>query len=1033
MPADACGFRSGDIALLRAVAQPDLGLPSWPDLTGVAKGSSQLASQLAWLRAVIEAETFGDQLRYAAPDLVRQAGVLCGAATPAPSDVRRAVLSVARYALRSQGRPTPFGLFAGVTTVTLGVATRAEWGSDHRAVIAAAPGWLADVTARLETCPELLSGLPVIANGSVMVRGDRLIVPYQANAAQCGTGPVDISLRNTAPVAAALAAAQTPIRVCDLAGKLVADFPAAGSTDVAALIAELIARNALISALRLPGTETDPLGYLLSQLDAADAAAVPEVTEIAAGLRDVHARLMACNARPVDAGRAARADLADRMRQVQPGSGQPLVVNLRLDAAVVLPKEVALEAENAAWTLARLSAAPFGTACWKRYHQRFYERFGLGSLVPLLDVVADSGIGFPDGYQGSAAGGRRSPLSDRDEVLIALAQRAALDGLDEVVLGEQLIRRLEQAPGEVRLPPHLEVGIRVHAATGVTLDRGDFWIEVVSVSRGAGVGTGRFLTVLDSRGRAAMAGGLADLPCVDDVTAAAQLSFPPLVPATAHLTRSPQVLPALISVQEHRVPAPDVLTLADLAVGCDGRRMYLAVPSRGYRVEAVAMHALSLHAHTPPLARFLIELSRAQCAAVTLFDWGAARAMPFLPRLRYGRTVLSPARWHLDAGDLPARSAPWPGWDQALTAWQAARRLPRRVGVTEADRYLPLDLEHPGHRAILRAELGRSGKVVLTEALQRFGWCDDRPHEVVIPLKAAAPSGWPRLPKPSPARVISRGQGQSPARSPVVLASLYGDIRRQDVILADHLPVLLDRLGQPPWWYVRFRDPDQHLRVRVAIPDHGEFGRVATILSSWSDELRDAGLLSEVRYPTSYPETGRWGSGAAWDAAEEVFRADSRLLLVQLRQPTRPHRRALFAAHAVAIASAFCGSTVAGARWLMDHVPAAAPEPVPRPIFAEAVRVADPSDNWAALRSAPGGTAIAGAWAGRHQALASYRSSLVGPGAEGIDVDDVLNSLLHVHFVRAVAIDFREEACCLHLARAAAVAWTARTREGSGG
>jgi thiopeptide-type bacteriocin biosynthesis protein len=161
-----------------------------------------------------------------------------------------------------------------------------------------------------------------------------------------------------------------------------------------------------------------------------------------------------------------------------------------------------------------------------------------------------------------------------------------------------------------------------------------------------------------------------------------------------------------------------------------------------------------------------------------------------------------------------------------------------------------------------------------------------------------------------------------------------------------------------------------------------------------------------------------------------VFRADSRALLIHLGLSLRPHRQALVAAHTVAIAIAFTGSTAAGMRWLIDHVPAAAPTRVPRPVFTEAVRVADPHDGWAALRAAPGGAAVVDAWAPREKALATYRAHLPGPHTQGIAVDDVLGSLMHANFVRACGIDFDDEAAGLYLARAAALAWTARTTGG---
>ncbi|MFD4211231.1 lantibiotic dehydratase, partial [Micromonospora tulbaghiae] len=344
-------------------------------------------------------------------------------------------------------------------------------------------------------------------------------------------------------------------------------------------------------------------------------------------------------------------------------------------------------------------------------------------------------------------------------------------------------------------------------------------------SRGAGVSTGRFLDVLAPPERQALATELADLPAADSDTVPAQLSFPPLLPESAHVTRAPQALPTLISLQEHCAPKDTVLTPKDLAVGCDGRRMYLAAPERGHRVEAVGMNALNLHTHTPPLARFLTELSRAQCAQVTTFDWGVAAAMPFLPRLRYGRTVLTPARWRLEASELPGRARPRAEWDTALSEWRAQRGLPRRVLLVEDDRRLFLDLDEGGHRTLLLRHLDRAHQAVLTEAPEpeANGWCGGRAHEIVVPLKATRPPSWPPLPVPTEARALSSAQLQTPAASSVLLAALYGDPRRQDLLLSQHLPGLIERLGNPRWWFIRFRDPDQHLRVRIALPDRRTF------------------------------------------------------------------------------------------------------------------------------------------------------------------------------------------------------------------
>lgn len=1023
MVASPAAFRAGSTALVRAVARPSLPFPPCPDLDD--RSPSGASACVAWLRAAWADKDVAEALRYSSPVLAAQVEALCTAEHPALRDVQRAALSVARYLLRAQHRATPFGLFAGVATAEFGPHARADWGEEHVAVGRAGAEWLAALVERLESCSDLLERLPVVVNNTVTYRGDRLIVPFQPDVQDDRTRAVEASLALTGPVHAVLAASRAPIRFGALVDKLQAEFPGAGPEKARQLLAELIRRRVLITGLHAPSTETDALGYLVGQLDAVDAGSLAPVAETVRELRAIRVGLEEC------ATHGGRDSVAARMRDLVPGLRRhPVALDLRLDARLALPEAVAREIERAALVLTRLSIRPYGTAAWNEYHQRFYERYGIGTMVPLAEVVADSGTGYPDGYPGAPAGARRPRVSGRDDALVGLAQTAALDGRDEVILTDKQIEALGVGPDEPRLPPHLEIGVRVHAASLEELQRGRFRLEAVNVSRGVGVSTGRFLSALASAGREALVTELADLPAADGNTMPTQLSFPPLLSESAHVTRSPQVLPTVISLQEHRAPQDTVLTPEDLAVGCDGRRMYLAVPERGHRVEAVGMHALNLRTHTLPLVRFLTELSRAQCAQVTVFDWGAATAMPFLPRLRYGRTVLAPARWRLEASELPGHARSRAEWDAALSDWRARRRLPRHVHLAEDDRRLFLDLDEAGHRALLRRHLDRSRLAVLVEAPEpeAYGWCGGRAHEVVVPLKATRPPTWPPLPAPSRARALSADQMQTPASSSVLLAALYGDSRRQDVLLSRHLSGFLEQLGNPPWWFIRFRDPDQHLRVRIALPDPEAFADTARKVSAWADELRSVGMLADLRYPTSYREMGRWGSGAAWEAAEEVFRADSRAILAQLTQPQRPGQRTLMAAHTVAIASAFLGSTAAGMRWLIDHIPPTAPAPVPRPQFTDAVRLADPSDDWAALRRVPGGDAIVSGWGDRDTALAAYRPHLPGPDTQGIAVDDVLTSLLHVHFVRHVAVNFPEEEVCLYLARAAALAWTARTR-----
>lgn len=1029
-------------AMLRACAHPPFSVPAWPDLDAHSPAAT-LAGQ-EWLRQVWAIPMAAEAIGHASPDLARVVQQQCVTA-PAELDMRRvhrSVLSVARYLLRMNGRPTPFGLLAGVSSVEFGPARAAAavWGEQHRAVAQPSAGWLAELIAELEAHPGVLDRLQVVVNSTMVMRDDRVIVPHQPHLDERrGAVPTEVAIRMSPAVRLVIAAAQRPIAVADVVAKLHAEAPAVPVARITAMLAALVARRALITNLHAPSTETTPLAYLLRVLDAAGVVDVAGMAKLVRSMREVAELVDAHNTTVADEQAAARERLAEQMRTVVRSRQHPLALDLRLDARVVLPCRVAADVEQAALVLARLSEYPYGAPAWRNYHRAFYERYGIGALVPLLEVVdPDSGIGLPAGYPGTLLDPPRPSVGARDELLLSLAQAAALDGRREVVVDKALLAALDTGPTPPRLPSHLELAVRVNAVDRQALQQGRYTVEVVQVSRNAGGLVGRFLSGLDADDAERHVAALAALPGPDTESVLVQASFPPLDPATAHVARAPHVLPVLLTLAEHRAAGGRTISVHDIAVGCDGSRLYLAVPAWGRRIEVSALHSLNLRTHTPPLARFLIELTRAQCALLTGLRWGAATKLPYRPRVRHGRVILAPATWRLPAVDLPGSHAPAGQWDDELAAWRARRRMPAQVRLVVDGKRLALDLDQPGHRVLLRRHLRLAADATLTEVVDPLGsgWCAGRPHEVIVPLRASTPPAWLQLPAPAPARVVRRGHGDCPGTSTVLYARLYGDLRRQDVLLAEHLPNLLAAFEREPlWWFLRYRDADRldpHLRLRIRLDSVNGFGPAARRVSAWAERLHRAGLLREVQYPTSYAETGRWGSGPVLAAAEQVFAADSHAVLTQLQQHDRPHRQALIAAHTVAIATAYLGDVAAGLRWLVEQLPATAPRtPAPRPVFAEAIRLANPSDGWAPLRAAAGGAAIVDAWRPRDLALTTWRAQLEAPGPDsaGIDRNDALRHILHGHYIRAYGVDFDDEPVCLHLARSAALAWTAHTSQ----
>lgn len=918
----------------------------------------------------------------------------------------RMALALARYLVRAQRRATPFGLFSGVATLRFD--TVAAVMPSERSTMRVGPDaeWLASLIAQLEADPNVRRGLYVQANNLARVSGLRILVECRPHASALTGGAS--SVRRTEAVRLAMSLASGPMLWAELVDKIAASYPEFPSTSAEALVADLIDHGVLISALRPPSTCTDPVKHVLDQLDA-----IPPTErggQTVQELRALHRRLGATTGQSTDVR-----GLAARMRKLAVAR-QPLAVDLRLADQVVVPHQVAAEVIASVEVLRRLTPHPTGRPEWRAYHARFVDRYGMTAVVPLAEVVDPvAGLGYPEHFGGAA--NPAAPLSGRDERLLALAQQAVIDGVREVVLDDAAVRALAGPDhDEVLVSPHVDVSAEVRAVSLRALEEGRFLIAVTGMGRSATATSGRFLDVLPYAEREWMRREFARLPVAVEGAMPAQVSFPPRTLHAQNVLRSPQVLPWLISMAEHRPAAEDVIGLDDLGVAADGDRLVLVSMSRRRVVEPTVTHAAAVHT-MPLLARYLIELPRALDARLKPFDWGAASCLPFRPALRYGRVLLSAARWRIDPARLPAAAANDREWSAAWEALRERLRLPRWVQVASGDQRLRLDLEKAMDRSLLRAHLDANSDaaVALLEAagLEDFGWLSGRAHEIVVPVASTAP------PAARPAAVAARGSWPPPAPADPVLpgesrllsGSLAVEPSMVEPVLRRGLPALFTDWPEPPmWWFVRLHRPYSHLRLRLHTDDYGD---AAVRVGRWAVGLRQQGLTGDLRLDTYRPETGRYGDGPAMSAAEELFAADSRAAVAQMatKDESRLDQRALTAASMIDLAAAMLGSRDDGCEWLVARPEHPGRAPINRGVLRQAITL-DPT-------SLP--EPVQRAWQERSRAAARYADALSASGGP-LTPAAVLTSLMHLHFVRTHGPDGAAEQVTYRLARHIALA-----------
>jgi thiopeptide-type bacteriocin biosynthesis protein len=1013
-------YRHAGGAMLRAAILPLRSTPAWwPTL-------SDLGSCRTWLRAAWALPGFADAARYASRSFAALVEAVLNEEITDAKQVRRVTLSAIRYLLRTVGRPTPFGLFAGVAPIRVGGDVQVAWGGDHRALIRADTLWLDDVVERLETLPALLPHLDVVFSDLIIDRGDRIEMPR---------GPGRVTVRNTAVVRLVRDAAAAPISFGVLSDKIAEAFPGVPPSKIHEALGSLMAQGVLISNLRAPMTVTDPLEYLIEALDHAAAAAVAGVSAVIGDLRDIARTMRAHNAADTRTDDQARLrdTVTERMRRVSTAGRTTVAGDLHLDCRVTVPDELAGEMAHAVTALMRLTRQPRPDQGWNDWCREFWDRYGTGAVVPVTEAVhPDAGIGLPSGFPASMWAAPDDTVSRRDEELLRLAWEVVADGRREVVLTDEIITAITaEDPIDPRwTPPHVEMGARLHAASQHALRDGDY-IFTVHPAWAFGTLTCRFGPTVTRSGLDCVYAGA---PPGIDGALSVQMSFPPLFPHSENVARIPAYLSYVLPLGEHRADDdPSLIRLDDIGIVAVADGLHLVSISRRRIIEPQVFHALSLNKQAPPLARLLATLTRGFLARYTEFDWGPqASRLPYLPRVRYRRAILSPATWRITAADHAAMIAEPGSWEDAVNRWRLRWNCPQTVELHDDHRSLRLTLTVGVHLTLLREHLDKHGGATLTETQSAadIEWIGGHVHEIVMPFARDTPPTPSLVTGPLPL-VTNSTAAHLPAspQASCLYAHMFTHPERLDDIILAHLPGLLATLdGDPAYWFARYRSVREtdHLRLRIRTSGPDEYAAVALAVGQWGQRLCDVGAASRLALATYYPEVGRYGSGPAMDAAESVFAADSHAvaLAMQLLGPQVINPMALTAIGMVDIADGLHADPDAATDWLLDRLAAKAAGSADRAVASQVAA-------WSVHGRLPDGTALpaalAASWETRRASLTRYR--LVLP--DDANTDQVLSALLHMHHNRSRLIDRTDESVCLRLARQIALARRARTAQGT--
>lgn len=287
-----------------------------------------------------------------------------------------------------------------------------------------------------------------------------------------------------------------------------------------------------------------------------------------------------------------------------------------------------------------------------------------------------------------------------------------------------------------------------------------------------------------------------------------------------------------------------------------------------------------------PIYQFLCDLQRQDQRTALTWTWGSLqREFTFLPRVIYQGVILALARWTLATDDI-LRVLQSPDRDLSIHKWKEQHLLPRLLMLVEGDNELLVDLEsetslqmlqdtiHPGSHLVFKEFLYEqtSGSVKDTEnkvyANEFIGFLVKKEKYFV---KKSNNTKRLRSTKEYNLHTFVPG-------SKWIYFKLYSGYLNGEKILTAFLQPLYDKLLEQKlikkMFFIRYADPRPHLRVRFELTCLENF---SIVIKYFNDLLRlheINELLYNVQIDSYRREIDRYGL-VSIDVTEALFHYDS--------------------------------------------------------------------------------------------------------------------------------------------------------------
>ena len=339
------------------------------------------------------------------------------------------------------------------------------------------------------------------------------------------------------------------------------------------------------------------------------------------------------------------------------------------------------------------------------------------------------------------------------------------------------------------------------------------------------------------------------------------------------------------------VPKSNQIPINDLLVSVRGNKVILQSKKTGKKVIPRLSTAHNYHKGLP-IYKFLCDLQFQEQELRVFWNWFPFdQEETFLPRVEYKNIILFRAQWRFKQDDYPEILKKE---TNILTFFNKLREnwnIPKYTVVQQGDIELFIDFDNPYCLQHLWQTF-KKRDLILSEFYSESHNCfiEDNgkkyAHEIILPLKKTIMTE--RSSSDLTANQSTLLQRDFPIGSSWLYTKIYTGNKTGDTLLADTiLPLAKDLLKNgiiDKWFFIRYNDPDPHLRIRFYNGSKSDFWKeTLDLLNRKINPYIQEGTVSKIVVDTYQREIERYGANTM-ELSEAFFHSDSSAIAKMLKE-----------------------------------------------------------------------------------------------------------------------------------------------------